>query len=1019
MRWPIKISNFFLGIVCLIGSLSFPSAGILSCDAAIDTVMFFARSIENQVIPDKVINTIKQTNSGLLLIGTRQGLFTYDGFKCRLVEDSNKQSSLSTEFIQDILVHRDTIWVGTMNGLFRWEWKKQRIQHWASTPETGLPSYHIHSIFKDSTDRLWVCTDGRNPVYFDHHSQKFISIPWKDYVKNKGISDKDYLSVFALAQKGLHSIWLFTNIGLFDYDISSGKFHFHKKASESGNIPMTWGMEYPQGNLCIHLDGLGMAMYNWEANEVQYHLLDPKSLMKKEGKRSYEIGILSAFELLVPTDQGAIIWDLKYKKWKAVSFLCANEKMEPISSSKVVFIDAEGSIWLGGNRRLLHIDLAGQVASWQKIPKKKQGLVISVASKDSGILIGYQNPWSLVYCKKTNFEECKLITENISDIVKIIPGPNGTFIVATQENLFIFDEGTHTLKPMKSVLPRGVFVTDICFGKWPNLWVSTLRHGLHIIDLVKQSSTQLNGLEIQGVSLSNFSCIYIDTIRQIALIGSQSNYIVEYDLSTFKMINHFFQVGDVGLNLSLPSMISPLTKKSYLIVGAVFGFSKLSYEGAEPEIENFYLRDKIEAIKIDHLHVDPNQNIWIATGSQLFCITQDGRLYPLHRFVWKGPLEYYPKVFTIDNNHVACIDSDCLTVFNLNKIKLPSFKPKIFISGLRTHKGSYGYDPNQPVKLGHKEQYFSVENSLGSFSGIESYRYFYRVLGIHADWVQIQDPSSINLVGLSPGKYKYQIKACTGSFICSVAQQLDIEILPKFTQTGWFVFLLCLGFVGLVYGVYKYRIGQYKQLEFLRSSIAADLHDDVSSTVSSISYYAEFCRSKISPENEGADDILRKIGENAREALENIREAIWTIKRPYFHEDELAQRIIEFGKNLCEIKQIEVVVQQQWQQKKVKLTALAARNIYLIAKETICNAIKHGNPTQLLLSFESEKNCFYMKICDDGKGFDLNNRNHNGNGLINIQERAAQIKAAVKIQSIPARGTQVSLTLNLRNQMTQ
>jgi two-component system, NarL family, sensor histidine kinase UhpB len=70
------------------------------------------------------------------------------------------------------------------------------------------------------------------------------------------------------------------------------------------------------------------------------------------------------------------------------------------------------------------------------------------------------------------------------------------------------------------------------------------------------------------------------------------------------------------------------------------------------------------------------------------------------------------------------------------------------------------------------------------------------------------------------------------------------------------------------------RNKRQKQLQTMRNSIADDLHDDIGSTLSSISILSELAKEK-SPE---AVSLLTSIGESTISMQENMSDIVWAIK---------------------------------------------------------------------------------------------------------------------------------------------
>ena len=89
------------------------------------------------------------------------------------------------------------------------------------------------------------------------------------------------------------------------------------------------------------------------------------------------------------------------------------------------------------------------------------------------------------------------------------------------------------------------------------------------------------------------------------------------------------------------------------------------------------------------------------------------------------------------------------------------------------------------------------------------------------------------------------------------------------------------------------------------------------------------------------------------------------------------------------------------------------RNIYLIAKEAINNAIKYSGCKSVKIFFRQEFPGLIMEISDDGNGFNPEAPTSR-NGIKNMKLRASQVNSLIEIKSAPGMGTQITLTVNMR-----
>ena len=88
------------------------------------------------------------------------------------------------------------------------------------------------------------------------------------------------------------------------------------------------------------------------------------------------------------------------------------------------------------------------------------------------------------------------------------------------------------------------------------------------------------------------------------------------------------------------------------------------------------------------------------------------------------------------------------------------------------------------------------------------------------------------------------------------------------------------------------------------------------------------------------------------------------------------------------------------------------RDIYLIFKEAVNNAVKYSSCRFIHASITMEANKLLLRISDDGNGFDTT-VTKNGNGIGNMQKRTETHKGTFTIHSAPDEGTEIVVAFNV------
>jgi signal transduction histidine kinase len=206
----------------------------------------------------------------------------------------------------------------------------------------------------------------------------------------------------------------------------------------------------------------------------------------------------------------------------------------------------------------------------------------------------------------------------------------------------------------------------------------------------------------------------------------------------------------------------------------------------------------------------------------------------------------------------------------------------------------------------------------------------------------------------------------------------------------------------------------------MRSSIASSLHDDVGSTLGSISIYSEAVKNKIlTNEKEAAISMLGQLGEDARETISNMSDIVWAINPRNDSIEKLISRMIAFASNVCSAKGITLDIDLH-NLHVLKDCSMALRNnLFLIFKESVNNSLRYADAAKLVIRAELQQERPVLIISDNGLGFQTT-RDHTdsssainagGNGIPNMKERAEEIGAELLINSQPGAGTEIKLIL--------
>lgn len=307
-----------------------------------------------------------------------------------------------------------------------------------------------------------------------------------------------------------------------------------------------------------------------------------------------------------------------------------------------------------------------------------------------------------------------------------------------------------------------------------------------------------------------------------------------------------------------------------------------------------------------------------------------------------------------------------------------------------------------------KERSVELEYSSTLMFDREDIRYQVQLVGADHDWVDMGNKEVARYINLNPGPYVFRLRASNadGQWSENIFET-QLRVIPAFYQTYWFVVLCSLLSLSIVYAFYRYRIRQLRKLEAVRNRISHDLHDDVGSTLGSISIYSEVAKQM---DAGSQPEVLDKIGEASREMIDKLNDIVWSINPENDTFEKLESRMRGYATMVLQAAGIGFEFHTDPGLRDISLDMDDRRNLFLMFKEAIYNAAKYAQCSTVHIELKKEDRKLSLIISDNGIGFDPDAvQAYNGNGLRSMRERAQAMKGELLIKSQKGKGTSLHL----------
>jgi two-component sensor histidine kinase len=210
------------------------------------------------------------------------------------------------------------------------------------------------------------------------------------------------------------------------------------------------------------------------------------------------------------------------------------------------------------------------------------------------------------------------------------------------------------------------------------------------------------------------------------------------------------------------------------------------------------------------------------------------------------------------------------------------------------------------------------------------------------------------------------------------------------------------------------RLANEQQL-LLREKLARDLHDDLASTLGSISIYAQTLN-QITPLQDTGPNLPNKIARLTQTAIQSISDIIWMTSP---RNDTLHSLISKTSNYLLEVLQdnnIGYSQQIELPDQPITIRESLRNDAFLILKEALHNIIKHSGAKKVTFKASLNATTCTLVLKDDGKGIASTASSHksgSGNGLLNMQRRAKESQIEFAIISQAGKGTEILLIFKI------
>lgn len=270
---------------------------------------------------------------------------------------------------------------------------------------------------------------------------------------------------------------------------------------------------------------------------------------------------------------------------------------------------------------------------------------------------------------------------------------------------------------------------------------------------------------------------------------------------------------------------------------------------------------------------------------------------------------------------------------------------------------------------------------------LDQVSYQYRLVKFNDEWIDLGNKTALQLFSLSGGEHHLQIRAVGTGVIGSTILNLTLVVPVVFYKTIWFyivwiIILLLLGFI-----FYFIRVRNLQRMIQFRKEISNELHDTVGTTVTKSIYTAQSLL-----QEKKDDERVQRIIDYGRQINANFRDVLWSMEKKTDAIINLFDRISEIGNQAVANTNFDFQMIKENISADHALSVRQKRDLLMITREAIHNALKHSNGNLISFHFSVKDKKLHVKISDNGTNANTE-ISYSGMGLESMKLRAQKMGA--------------------------
>jgi ligand-binding sensor domain-containing protein/putative methionine-R-sulfoxide reductase with GAF domain len=746
-------------------------------------------------------NVMVKDNSGFIWIGTQNGLSRFDGNSFdNFYNNPADSTTIGSNYIHSLFISRkNELWIGTESGISKYNTTKQEFSNYAPDtlvmPRIGQSFICIN---EDANNNIWVGGE-YDLLILNPATKKMKASGWANYAAKVKPANGNHgrVMVQGIIKKNNIEFWILTTYGLYSVHTSTLQFSFYPYNTVSDYYGCKISNVDENKNLWISTYNNGLLLFNTTTHTWKAYHIPPQYIKQVGFDNANAVEKYNADTLIVCADKYLLLFDKKTEKFVQlispgdISYIWPHKGfVNAIRFDNVLwFVYGNGIVKMTTKKHPYQFNIVSGLAAAEKM----------FYSKSTGKLVLGDYFYTTVFYNPANkkTERVKTNPTAIENGVRAYMELNkDTAYLCTDQNLYQINPVTLAIKeiklPAKIVTDNPNTIRNIIVDNAKTLWIRFRSQGIYHYNPATNTGKYANFIEPK--QNREYSALHYDSLSNTIFTAVQNEGIYAYAVSKNSTKKYLLNIPPSQRG----AIINCITGNNKGLVFFADVYNGLFvFNTNTNQFKRYTTVDGLPSNNCNWLSLDANNNLWILTNNGISCFN-----YTTEKFVnFENEQSKIGSAYfftTDDKGNIYQPFPKGYYCWNTNILLEAKPLGKIYLRNSKLNEKNIPLDSIYKFSASENNISFQFGYLLLDNDAPVSLEYKLN----DADWITLGKDNKISFSNLASNGYQLLVRY-KGSGITPLFIKFDIA--PPFYKTGWFILLTASSIFLLAYLFVKWR----------------------------------------------------------------------------------------------------------------------------------------------------------------------------------------------------------------------